>query len=991
MRPTELIISAFGPYAGEMRLDMAALGDRGLYLITGDTGAGKTTIFDAITFALYGNASGDSRRPKMFRSKYGAADRKTFVEMKFLYNGQAYTVRRSPEYMRAKQRGEGETREKPDGELHMPDGRMFTGDKTVTREIETLLGLDREQFAQIAMLAQGSFSRLLSGKTEDRSIIFREIFKTRPYQQLQEQLKVQAKGLYEQYCESRKLIQQYTAGVLTDEKREELGIRWRAAAEGSLETAVELLRQIIEGDGEEAAALDREMEMEREKLTSLGIYLGKAQTAAGLLRDMAEAAHHLEELEPASREAGVLFDKEKERQGERDGLISRITKMEESLKVFAEFDSLLKAGEDCRKEMNRCKEAVGQTAKEEDSWKERMLLAEEELETLRRSGEAYQEAVAAGEKLAEYRERTDALGRDLKDWHWSLSKVKKAREAYRKADEKRRLAEGAYRQLYQCFLDNQAGILARELTAGNPCPVCGSREHPAPACLKEDGEKITKADVDQAGKAAEEEARKTEALSLKAGTLTGSLENHYARMREQLDREVSTWKADWREQLSSVETGLSKEDASEARERFLAVWGEMLEKLQLQLKAREQRGLEQLEELRKQVERRAVLEKEWPALQKAAESAGQKGQQARSRLIQAETRLTELEHQIEEMKGRLPFKDRGAAEGELKELRRSLKEQEATYKAAQDRYESVSRMAADARARFGALEKRLEAEGKEGGGELTGWRELGAAEKFSDEQEGGRDRADTLDLRQNRVMVRMEELTSRQQEARNRLEELEGMRSRVHHRLETNRMAEVNILKQKGSMEEIQQQWNWVKSLSDTASGEVAGKERITLETYVQMAYFQRVIARANTRFMVMSGGQYELKRCTEEDNRGKSGLGLNVIDHYNGTERSVKTLSGGESFQASLSLALGLSDEIQAQAGGIRLDTMFVDEGFGSLDEETLNLAVKALGDLAEGRRLVGIISHVSELKSRIEPQIVVTKDRYGGSRAEILSGVGG
>ena len=184
-------------------------------------------------------------------------------------------------------------------------------------------------------------------------------------------------------------------------------------------------------------------------------------------------------------------------------------------------------------------------------------------------------------------------------------------------------------------------------------------------------------------------------------------------------------------------------------------------------------------------------------------------------------------------------------------------------------------------------------------------------------------------------------------------------------------------------MEKLEEQWRWVKSLSDTVSGEVGGKERITFETYVQMAYFERIIARANTRFMVMSGGQYELKRCSEDDNRGKSGLGLSVIDHYNGTERSVRTLSGGESFQASLCLALGLSDEIQAAAGGIRLDTMFVDEGFGSLDEDTLNLAVKALADLAEGKRLVGIISHVQELKGRIERQIIVTKDRSGGSSA--------
>lgn len=231
----------------------------------------------------------------------------------------------------------------------------------------------------------------------------------------------------------------------------------------------------------------------------------------------------------------------------------------------------------------------------------------------------------------------------------------------------------------------------------------------------------------------------------------------------------------------------------------------------------------------------------------------------------------------------------------------------------------------------------------------------------------------------------MEELTAAQERAKAELDLQEQKKSRIHHRLETNRAAYSRILKQKDAMEEIQQQWTWVKSLADTAAGEVGGKEKITFETYVQMAYFERIIARANTRFMVMSGGQYELKRCSEEDNRGKSGLGLNVVDHYNGTQRSVRTLSGGESFQASLSLALGLSDEIQSAAGGIRLDTMFVDEGFGSLDEDTLNLAMKALGDLAEGRRLVGIISHVTELKERIERQIVVVKEKSGGSRARI------
>lgn len=975
MRPTELIISAFGPYAGEMKLDMAALGHRGLYLITGDTGAGKTTIFDAIMFALYGNASGENRKPRMFRSKYGAADTKTFVQMRFLYNGREYTVKRSPEYMRAKQRGEGETKEKPDGELHMPDGRVITGDKAVTQEIESLLGLDREQFAQIAMLAQGSFSRLLSGKTEDRGVIFREIFKTRPYQQFQERLKDQAKGLYGRYCDSRKRIEQYTAGALADDSREETGLRWREAEKSDLETVLELLRQMIEADESAFSALDRDMATVKEQFAALGISLGKAQSAVGILQDMAEAVRRLKELDPLCREAGDLYEKEKGAQEERERLISSISKMEEVMKAYKEYEGLIKAEGGCRREMNQCNKAAELAIAEENLCREKVLQDEKELGDLKYSVEMYQEAVAAAQKLGEYRQRALALEQELETYNQGILKLKAAQEAYRKGDEKRQKAEAAYRELYQRFLDNQAGILARELADGIPCPVCGSTEHPSPAGYREDAGEVTKERVDKARKLAEKESKAAETLSLEAGTLSGSLENHYVRMRRQIEAEVGTWKEAWREKLKSAEKGETQKSA--AREHFLKAWAEMLATLKAQLENQERNGLIRVEQLKKQVKRKAELEARKPSLQRSLEESVRKQQQARGMLIQAETRLKELERQIKDMAGKLPYEDREAAEEELKTLRLRLKERQTAFQTAQDRYERVNRMTGDARARLEALRKRLEPE-------VEKETDSGLGEKGRKTPSGPREEAE-LAARQRDAQDKVERLTLQQQDIKERLEALEKSRSRIHHRLETNRLAEVNILKEKDSMEEIQQQWIWVKGLSDTASGEVAGKEKITLETYVQMAYFERIIARANTRFMVMSGGQYELKRCTEEDNRGKNGLGLNVIDHYNGTERSVKTLSGGESFQASLSLALGLSDEIQAQAGGIRLDTMFVDEGFGSLDEDTLNLAVKALGDLAEGNRLVGIISHVTELKTRIERQIVVTKDRSGGSRAEI------
>lgn len=991
MRPTQLTISAFGPYAGEIKLDMDALGDRGLYLISGDTGAGKTTIFDAITFALYGNASGEARRPKMLRSKYALPDAGTFVEMSFVYNGMEYSVRRNPEYMRAKQRGEGETKEKPDAELHMPDGRVITGDKAVTQEIETLLGLSREQFSQIAMLAQGSFSRLLSGKTEDRGIIFREIFGTRPYQQFQEKLKEQAKALYGQYADTRKSIEQYTGGVIPGDEREDLAIRWKEAQKGSLEVMLALLEQMITADREEENALDGKMKAIREEMSALGLKLGKAQSASKVFKDLEAARLILDREAPRLAAAKGNYNKEKEGQAERDILMVTITKMEEAMKSYARYDGLAAGREECLKRIGRLKANALRNQEEEARWREQLLKEDNELAALKTAGEDYQAAQSAIEKLAEYRTRVDSLVGELSEYHRERKNLEQAQELYREADETRRRADQVYKSLYQRFLDNQAGILARELVEGSPCPVCGSTVHPAPAglgqaaggrnpaaggripadtfpCPYPDCD-VTKELVDQAAKDSEARTRTASELSLKAGRLAGSLETRYTRMRQQIDAEVGSWKEAWRERLNQAEDrgdgGAAGSPAArmEQRQHFLKVWEDMLGELKDQLARQEAAAKKRAAECRARLKHKEELEKARVGHQKSLEEAGEKRQQVLKLLIEAEEREKGLEDQIKELAGKLPFKDRNQAREELAGKRAAFEAGEKAFREAEKTYLEVSQKAADARSRMEALRAQLQ------------------DTEPDTELDAGLDR----ELTALGLARQMEELTAAQERAKAELDLQEQKKSRIHHRQETNRAAYSRILKQKDAMEEIQQQWTWVKSLADTAAGEVGGKEKITFETYVQMAYFERIIARANTRFMVMSGGQYELKRCSEEDNRGKSGLGLNVVDHYNGTQRSVRTLSGGESFQASLSLALGLSDEIQSAAGGIRLDTMFVDEGFGSLDEDTLNLAMKALGDLAEGRRLVGIISHVTELKERIERQIVVVKEKSGGSRARI------
>ncbi|WP_302325554.1 AAA family ATPase [Enterocloster lavalensis] len=1009
MRPTKLTISAFGPYAGEMTLELERLGDRGIYLITGDTGAGKTTIFDAITFALYGNASGENRKPRMLRSKYALAEARTFVEMEFVYNGKTYRLRRNPEYLRAKQRGEGETKERPDALLELPDGNVITGDRTVTARVEELVGLNREQFSQIAMLAQGSFSRLLSGRTEDRGAIFREIFRTRPYQKFQERLKDKAKGLYGAYADSVKSIGQYAGGVMAED-----GERWRAAVESKdLEAMLDLLEEMIREDESGAAGLEQDLKAVRERSGLLGQRLGEARSAAKAQEDAQRAEQELRENRPLFEEAKAVFEREKGRAGEREQLIGEISRAQENLKAYDEHDRLAADSRACQAEAKGMETVEAAAGNEAETLGLKLQELQEELDRLQTVGEELVAARNAAERLGQNQQRIAAHARELSEYRAEERKLAAAQREYQAADQARRAREGEYQELYQVFLDSQAGILAAGLKPGQPCPVCGSLEHPAPAGRAAAGDgteerpgacgagaavheargdgaavheapgagtaiheapsrpshtPVTKEQVDAASRRAKEASDAAAKLSLRAGGVKGSLDQRFERIKEQVEAEIGGWKESWQERIRGAQ--------AKGREAFLEEWKLVLEQLDGVLRRQAEAGEQTIRGLEEQAKRRGQLEAQKKKAVQDLENCRERRQEAGKARLRAETRRTELERQIAELKKRLPHGERAAAEAELTEHRRRLLAMEQALNAAEKRLNEYSGRVSAAEARAQALNRQLEAFYRQQEERCV----ICAATQGS--LSPMQDSSPEAQLSPSDWVRQLEAELAGTGEI---LERLEAGRNRLHHRLETNRLARDNMVRQQAAMEAARQQWTWVKAMADTAAGEVNGKDKITFETYVQMAYFERIIARANARFMVMSGGQYELKRCMEEDGRGKNGLGLSVIDHYNGSERSARTLSGGESFQASLSLALGLSDEIQSQAGGIRLDTMFVDEGFGSLDGESLNLAVKALAGLAEGNRLVGIISHVPELKERIEKQIVVTKEKSGGSRAEI------
>ena len=392
--------------------------------------------------------------------------------------------------------------------------------------------------------------------------------------------------------------------------------------------------------------------------------------------------------------------------------------------------------------------------------------------------------------------------------------------------------------------------------------------------------------------------------------------------------------------VKSFDSSIQEEEI----EKSLALIGQQMDALEKSEKELQKK----LEVAKEAVAEKQKLEADIPELEQMQKKLQEEEQERKDQLLVSERDKVNAEEQAAKVRGKLEFPEKAEAEQKIKELDKQKKEIDKNLNAAQKAFQDCSQSVEAAKTKKKTLEKQI------------------AGNKEAD----------------------MEELVQARQEVSGAKKELQKQMEEIRIRYENNLKIRNAIDKQSAKLLELERNWTQVREISDTVNGKIKGgsKEKIKFETYIQTNYFDRIIARANTRFMVMSGGQYELKRQTDTDDRkSQSGLELNVIDHYNGSERSVKTLSGGESFKASLSLALGLSDEIQASAGGIQLDTMFVDEGFGSLDEESLEQAMKALNGLTEGNRLVGIISHVQELKARIEKQIVVTKEKAGGSRVEL------
>ena len=920
MRPITLTMSAFGPYAAKTVIELDKLGTNGLYLITGDTGAGKTTIFDAITYALYGEASGNTRDVNMFRSKYAEPSTPTEVELTFEYAQKIYTVKRNPEYDRPKARGEGYTTEKANAELHYPDGRVVTKLKEVNKAIVDIMGIDRSQFTQIAMIAQGDFLKLLLASTEDRKKIFQKIFRTQCYYQLQERLKQQTGDLAKDYGKIGDSIRQYINGIACHPD-DVLMLEVDKAKKGELKNteAVQLVEKLIKQDtAEQQKALERIGELDKQK-QKIAAQLAVAKKRKTTEEDQEKAKENharetqrLKRLETEKNEAVA-------HQPEVQKAVEAIAKLEAQLPEYAEMQKKQTERTGLQKALEELAQKIKTEAETEKKLAQSIKDLKAEQALLQNAGAAQAAKKAEKDRLAEQQKDLEELKKEYAVYQKLEAQLKKAQADYAQKSEDSGQKRAEYEHKNKLYLDAQAGILAETLTEGAPCPVCGSLEHPHPAQKPENAP--TKQELEICKAKAEEAEKATQEASSKASTCNGQVNTS----RETLQARGQKW-------LGT--------DAVEEMERLCC-------EKQQQTAAALQKAEQQLKEIEKQLGRKAALDQLIP--QKEGELEQCKNRRGGYETQQAGdgAKLQAAEKRLKELAEKLSYPSEAEANQALQKLRKQKEVWENAIKESKDAHDECEKNLAALKGTLEGYQKTLQ------GMEKVDVQAVLAAQTKADQQKAA----------------------------------WQAQKNEISDRLAVNRPIPEKLQPQISQMEETEKRLQCVQALSDTANGKLSGKEKIMLETYIQMTFFDRIIRRANVRLMVMSGGQYELKRrVNAENNRSQAGLELDVIDHYNGSERSVKTLSGGESFKASLALALGLSDEIQSSAGGIRLDTMFVDEGFGSLDEESLEQAVNALVGLTQGNRLVGIISHVSELKNRIDKQIVVTKEKSGGSKAEIL-----
>lgn len=934
MRPIELKMSAFGPFAELTTLRLDALGTDGLYLITGDTGAGKTTIFDAIIYALYGEASGNIRTTDMLRSKYANADTATFVELTFVFKDKTYIVRRNPEYLRPSKRGEGRfTKESAKAQLTMPDKEVITGLVSVNNKIIEIIGLNKNQFSQIAMLPQGEFMRLLLADTKQRIEIFREIFDTEPYLLLQDRIKKDANELYRLVSDYKKSMAQYVADVYCDENSEynQALIDIKNDSQMSIKEILDIIDKIIAQDKSCADEYDKAIISIDKGIDQLNSKLTIAIQTERIKDDYKSALTQLNNLTEEYENVYSIYKAECEKDSERNELSLNIEKSSEKLESYEllekykkdygkKLDKINNITQDIHEDTNSLNECIKQI---DNCKKEAEILKNTELEIEKLNSKISD--IIKKKEAVEYLK--DVFERKIK----AVSQADEAKDRYMSAFAAYEEANNRYLKMEKAFFNEQAGIMAAALEEGQPCPVCGSVTHPVPAVAGDDAP--TEMQLKKYKIYVEDKSKECSELSSQSGLLSGQAES----MNNMFFGSIVNFNTQWKEALDN-----SSDDETIRVDiiQLLADLGKILDEAMLEKKNADEN-----------ISKYNNLIKMLSDYDKKVEQLKDKINKSKNELAILSTQNENMQKQISQLEKELGNKDIMQAKKLINDMKLKKIQLDKAYEAAKKQYDEYTINIKTLKNRISDLQKQISHTDKQKTPDI----DIPMYEKQLEDMKKER-----LKLREKKNIVDI--------------------------RIANNEKIYKSIERVNEKSEKSEKHYSWLRTLSDTVNGSLSGKSRIKLETYVQMSFFDRIIMRANTRFMRLTDGQYELKRSDSKDNyKNQTGLELDIIDHYNGTIRSVKSLSGGEAFEASLSMALGMSDEIQSRSGGIQIDTMFIDEGFGSLDDESLSQAVKVLNSLSSSDRLIGIISHVSVLKDRIDKQIVVSKGKTGGSSAVI------
>ena len=1008
MKPLKLTMSAFGSYAGTETLDFTALGTNGLYLITGETGAGKTTIFDAISFALFGEASANTRdKPQMLRSDFAKEKTKTCVELEFSSNNKHYKIKRT-----IKEKGQ-------DADLILPDGTLLSGNSNIKPKITDIVGLDRDQFAQIVMIAQNDFLRFLQSNTDERLKILRRIFDTEALKQFQEHLKEHVK---QKEAERTLILHNFARYNVDVYKRTEQFNTWE---------------QQIKTDKTELLSADNQLDAYSKQARELAVTLVIAEGLCKNFNDLAKAqqdlqAHnqkaqditqttlHITRGEIALHKVKPLDDyAQKTAEEYADAItalslaqtqkISANTELEQATLALealpplesaqTAFNNLIKEWEITTQTQTRLTtlktehtKITNKQTKLHQTQNDLIVLCAElqNLPSIDDYQAQYDQIITELTTQQDKQTKLSTLQTDLTTITTKQTTLRTQQTKFEKLNDAFLEVDEQYRLLEEMFLCSQAGILAGNLLVGTPCPVCGSTTHPSPAKLAD--ATVTEVALKKAKNTKEDTQTKRDVASLECNRLKSELETLIIRFNADITPFISD---------STVDVALTL--LPEILSATQSTVTELLEKKTFtqtvlsELKTKTDNTTKRHNELKIAVE--SLKSELVPLLERFISDL--------SEFIPnitwetAEKELTDLFTQTQTAATKLTTRknDDEKALGELSQSWVYATEREANAKSALGSAQTLlnERTTNEQKALkihntnqtnyAVALHENGFADEAEYVASLVSESELAKLKQLiSDyEKNGARLAQDIARLEQETEGKEQPDIGKLQAEAKTvevNSRQLRDRRDAINSRLSETTTALVDLRRAASEFEKNEKEYGAVKQLSDVANGRDGIMGKLDFETYAQLAYFERVLHAANQRLRVMTQQRYSFLRKTQsDDGRKKMGLDIEVLDAYTGKLRSAGSLSGGESFMASLSLALGLSDVVQQNAGGVCLDAMFIDEGFGSLDGEALELAIRTLSDIAGENRIIGIISHVAELSERIDKQVYVKKTPTGST----------